>query len=289
MTPEEYYSKHGIMTDPGNYRYLFEGLPIDLISVCKVVQTNLINVFLAEKIGYNLTDKKKRTLDIRPIVEKLAIMAEISNQPLNIPRSLNQRQIGNCRDFSLLLCSILRNKNIPARTRCGFSANFEKGLFIDHWICEFRNKDENRWIMVDSQIDEVQKNELGINFDPLDVPNDEFVSAGRAWEICRRGKVDPNKFGILDMWGMRFIWSNVVRDFLALNKIEILPWDSGWGFLDKKFNDPLFSEKKYELFDNMAYLTLNSHEKFDEIRTFYENEPKLRIPPQWNLPTRTSN
>lgn len=84
---------------------------------------------------------------------------------------------------------------------------------------------------------------------------------------------------------MRFIWGNVVRDFLALNKVEILPWDSGWGFLDKKLNDPLFSKKNYELFDNIAHLTLNSYEKFNEIRAFYEKEPKLRITSEWGYST----
>jgi hypothetical protein len=53
---------------------------------------------------------------------------------------------------------------------------------------------------------------------------EEFITAGKAWQMCRSGKADPDKFGIFDMHGLRFIWGDVVRDFLALNKVETLPW-----------------------------------------------------------------
>ena len=36
------------------------------------------------------------------------------------------------------------------------------------------------------------------------------------------------KFGIMDIQGLWFIAHNVLLDFAALNKVEMLPWDD-WG------------------------------------------------------------
>jgi hypothetical protein len=126
--------------------------------------------------------------------------------------------------------------------------------------------------MVDSQLDSFQRGALGIKFNPLDVPPEEFITAGRAWEMCRSGRADPDKFGIFDMHGIRFIWGDVVRDFLALNKIEILPWDGGWGFLNQRLSDPLPDEETLMLYDKVARMTLAINEKFPEIRANYKSE-----------------
>lgn len=219
--PLVFYSQPGMMTDPGKYASLLAGLPDDLASICLAVQNNLVHVFWAERMGLTLTEDQQASLQIRPVAEKLALLAKVSDQPLNVSRPLNQRQVGNCRDFSVLLCSILHHKGMPARAGCGFGTYFEPGHYEDHWICEYWNAGTRRWAMVDSQLDSFQRGALDIKFDPLDVPPEEFIIIGRAWEMCRSGRADPEKFGIFDMHGIRFIWGDVVRDFLALNKIEI--------------------------------------------------------------------
>jgi len=281
--PLVFYSQPGIMTDPGKHASVLAGLPDDLASICLAVQNNLVHVFWAERMGLTLTEDQQRSLQIRPVAEKLALIAETSDQPLSVPRPLDQRQVGNCRDFSVLLCSILRYKGIPARARCGFSVYFEPGQYVDHWVCEYWNAGTRRWAMVDSQLDSFERGALDIKFDPLDVPSEEFITAGRAWKMCRSGKADPDKFGIFDMHGIRFIWGDVVRDFLALNRIEILPWDGGWGFLNQKLSDPLPDEETLMLYDKIAAMTLAINEKFPEIRAYYKSEPSFHIPPGWGL------
>jgi hypothetical protein len=137
--------------------------------------------------------------------------------------------------------------------------------------------------MVDSQLDSFQRKTLGIEFDPLDVPPEEFITAGRAWEMCRSGRANPDKFGIFDMHGIWFVWGDVVRDFLALNKIEILPWDGGWGLLDQKLSDPLPDEETLVRYDRIAKMTLAINEKFPEIRAYYKSEPGFHVPHGWGL------
>ena len=57
------------------------------------------------------------------------------------------------------------------------------------------------------------------------MPRDHFLVAGDAWRLCRAGKADPAAFGVLDMHGLWFVASNVIRDVAALNNREMLPWD----------------------------------------------------------------
>ena len=82
----------------------------------------------------------------------------------------------------------------------------------------------------DPQIDGLQAKVVHLDFDPYDQPPGRFLSADEAWAAARAGEVDPNRFGIFDMWGLPFIAGNVLSDFACLNKVELLPWDS-WGMM----------------------------------------------------------
>ena len=237
-----FYTSPGRMTDPGEYALLLADLPAGIADLCKVVQNNLIHVFWAERYGVILSEDQKRTLNLRRLSEKLSLIYSYDHRPLIYEREIHTRQVGNCRDFSLFLTALLHHKGIAARCRCGFGRYFLPGHYEDHWLVEYWNDLEARWIMVDPQLDPFQMRTLNIQFDPLDVPSEQFITAGKAWQLCRSGMANPEQFGIFDMHGWWFIWGNVVRDFLALNKIEILPWDGGWGFLTHELSEPLPGE-----------------------------------------------
>ena len=89
----------------------------------------------------------------------------------------------------------------------------------------------------DPQIDGLQAKIVQLDFDPYDQPPGRFLSADEAWAAARAGEVDPDRFGIFDMWGLQFIAGNVISDFACLNKVELLPWDS-WGMMTGP-HDPL--------------------------------------------------
>jgi hypothetical protein len=141
--------------------------------------------------------------------------------------------------------------------------------------------------MVDAQLDEFQREALGITFDPLDVPRDQFIGAGRAWQRCRAGEADPQRFGFFEWHGIWFVRGNLIRDFLALNKIEILPWDLGWGYLAhwEDEGDPIHPtpEMAADVMDRVAALTLAGNEALDEIQATYETDEGFRPPAAWNL------
>ena len=60
----------------------------------------------------------------------------------------NKKTFGTCRDYALLMTSILRYRGIPARARAGFGKYFTKGRYEDHWVCEYWLTDEDRWVMI---------------------------------------------------------------------------------------------------------------------------------------------
>ena len=278
----DFYAQPGMMTDAGRYSDMLVGLPTKIGALCQVVQQNLIHVFWAERYGRTLSDEEKATLNIRPVSHKLALMCQADEQPLTVARPLERRQVGNCRDFSLLLTAILRHQGCPARARCGFGAYFIPNHFEDHWVCEYWNAEQGRWILVDAQLDDLQQKALGIAFDPLDVPRDQFIIAGQAWQMCREGRVKPEQFGIFDMNGWWFIFGDVVRDFLSLNKVEILPWDYEVGFFNHRLEDA-YPEDPAEIamYDRIAALTVAGDAAFEEVRKDYNEDPRWRVPKGW--------
>jgi len=134
-------------------------------------------------------------------------------------------------------------------------------------------EDERRWVLVDAQLDAFQREAMAISFDPLDVPRDQFVVAGQAWHMCRNGAANPDDFGIFQWHGWAFIRGNVVRDVLALNKVEILPWDD-WGLI--AHNDDAAITDEVETVDRMAALSAAAGLPGDEaqwrrdLRALYE-------------------
>jgi hypothetical protein len=278
LIPQEYYARQGMMTDPKEYAKLLDGLPTNIPSLCQVVQGLTVHTFWAERYGHKLSEERKQEVELRMVSRRLARTLELDGRPLTEARPLEKRLVGNCRDFSTLLCAILRHQGMPARARCGFGAYFLPNHYEDHWVCEYWKASEQRWVMVDAQLDAFQRDALQIQFDPLDVPNDQFLTGGRAWAMCRAGQADPDQFGIFDMHGMWFIRGDLGRDFLSLNKIEILPWD-GWGLLYK--DEAQVTEDDRAFLDRIAAMTIDSDKAFEQIRSVYENDTRFHIPPDW--------
>ena len=266
------------MTDPQDQAHLLADLPTDIPSLVKVVQGVMVHIFWADRYGLTLSDERKDEVNLRFIPKILARIHDLDLQPLTIARPLDQKFVGNCRDHTTLLCSILRRQGVPARARCGFGAYFNPGTYEDHWVCEYWNADQQRWIMVDAQLDQFQRDGLKITFDPLDVPPDQFISGGRAWQLIRSGGVNPNSFGIFDWRGQWFVQNDLVRDLLALNKIELLPWD-GWGLMVEPEDG--VSTDDLTLLDRIAALTIDPDAAFDDIRALCASDPRLHKRPEW--------
>jgi hypothetical protein len=268
-----YYTTQGIISDPGEYAYLFEGLPVSLPEVVRVVQNSTIHIFWAERYGLKLSAEREAEVQLRGMPNRLRRMLEIDPRPLSQARPLEKKLVGNCRDFTLFLVSLLRHQGIPARARCGFGAYFLPGHYEDHWVGEVWDADKQRWALVDAQLDAFQCEALKVSFDPLDVQRDQFIVGGRAWQMCRAGQADPESFGIFDMHGLGFVRGDFVRDVAALNKVELLPWDC-WGIIEKEaLDDPA----DLALLDALAALTAGDVPGLEWVQALYHADARLRM------------
>ena len=282
MTPfKEYFTLHGEFTDPQDYRDQLLAFPDDPADICKVIQGLIIHPFLTANYGVEIDSGRINTeQQARTVVEILDNVCRIESAPLVQARPPQQRTVGTCRNFSLLLCSVLRSKGVAARLRCGFATYFEQSRYEDHWICEYWSEVKKAWVRVDPQLDDLQVQMLAIGFDPLNVPIDVFFYAGEAWIMCRKGRADPDTFGVLDLSGLGFIKGNIVRDILALNKIETMPWDLGWGILDKNYLQQV-DRGEYTYIDRLAKCSANSLVHL--AHSFFKDDEKIRFPDGWNL------
>jgi hypothetical protein len=271
----DFYLRPAAMTSGGKYAPTFNELPNEVVSLTRVVQGLLLHEHAAPAYGVTLADERRNEVHIRSVERMLDRLLAHDSQPLSVARPVDTRLVGNCRHFTVLLVAMLRAQGIPARARCGFGSYFNPGHFYDHWVCEYWNAAEGRWMRVDAQIDDVQRAVLKVDFDVLDVPHDRFIIAGDAWMQCRAGVVDPAKFGIFDLRGVWFIAGNLIRDVAALNNMEMLPWDV-WGAMPQPHES--LTDEQLEFFDRLAALTRAPDALFDELRMFYEGDDRLCVP-----------
>ncbi len=215
MDSLEYYARHGRLTEPGSHADRLAALPSDLPAACRFVQGLLLHADWASAYGVEGVVLSRDTL---PVARRLELAEH----------SLPERKTsGTCRDFALMLCSVLRQHAVPARVRCGFATYFTSNPYEDHWVCEYWKADERRWAQADAQLDELMCVRLNVRFATTDLPAGTFLNAAEAWRTWRAGKVPDTAFGHgSEAAGAWFMRVNLMRDRLALRKEEVSTWDA---------------------------------------------------------------
>jgi hypothetical protein len=281
MDPLAYYTTQSPITAPGKYVGWFAELPSTFAGLCQVVQGLYIHYMEGEKQGFEIPEDRLPEIDTRYVERMLARIVELHNRPLIEPRPPEKRLVGCCRDAATLFCAMARHKGIPARNRVGYATYFTESspdLNVSHEIAEYWDSNESRWRLVDPELDDRTIKENNIQFDVYDIPHNRFLVAGRAWQMCRTGEADPNRFGVSgfeNMKGLPFILGNLILDLAALNKIELLMWDN-WGLMSKDMGT--YTEEEWRLLDKVAVLTQAGNEAFTGMQAIYEEEVGLKVP-----------
>lgn len=222
----ERWRGHSAMTDPYGHAERMRVLPSDISTLCRIVGHLLIHSDWLTEYGLADCDFESVSRETLPASVRLSNIARADPRSLLLAREPRARSVGTCRDYAVMLCSILRNQGSIARVRCGFASYFVPGRWEDHWVCERWIPDERRWARADAQMDAVLRHHLRMTFDPTDLPPAAFLTAGEAWLKCRSGQSDPESFGHGIVGGWWFMHVNVVRDHLALNHREVSAWDT---------------------------------------------------------------
>lgn len=272
----EYYKKHGIMTEIRFMKDMVKDLPMNVESITSIVQNIFLHQHWAKRYGLELDDKRKEEPWLRSIEEKLIFLNQSGYSHVMDKRPIENKMIAICRDFTVMAVALCREVGIPARARCGFATYFDKDKYIDHWVLEYWNEDKKRWILVDPQLDSIQKEQLNIFFNPLDIEDKYFITGPRAWIMCREGKISPELFGIFDFWGYDYLKCNLILDANSLLKVPMQPWDWWEGY--KKTPVLEWDEQNYILMDKLAECALHVDEAFDTLYSFVEQNDRIKVP-----------
>lgn len=264
------------MTEIITMKHMITNLPKDIPSIVSIVQNILIHQHWAERYGLQLEEERNKEPRLRSVEEKLIFLNKQGFRHVSDKKQLKDKMVAICRDFSVMAVALCREAGIPARARCGFASYLETGKYIDHWVLEYWNENEKRWILVDSQLDDFQQKELTISFNPLDVDDKYFIIAPRAWMMCRQKKLNPELFGIFNWWGYEYLKCNLILDANSLLKIPMQPWDDWEGYKSLPVSE--WSEDDYIVMDQLSSHILHVDDDFHGLQNFIEQNHKIKVP-----------
>ncbi len=286
-----HYLEFSMYTNPGLYKNLLrENLPDDVRKIGDLVRRNIIHrtTLAAGNTGTN-SDKRFGDMNKVPwyrqpeddiLVTASAMLAELyrrDSRGFVENRKEEDKLILTCRFVSILMASILKSKDIPARVRSGNASYFEmrgklKGVSADHWINQYWNDKENRWVNID--VDGSWS--LNEKFDPYDVPSGRFDFPADAWLNIREGKDDPNRFWNAkpERGSMVVLWS-LFYDFHSLmnNEINYIqgPAPTRYGVFEK------LTEKELKEIDGLARLMRDPDKNFEKLEKIWETNKQFRL------------
>lgn len=224
MTIQQCYVRQDALTDPGELAGAFDDLPETIPELREVVAGLIVHVALAEL--YGIPPDTPMIRQTQPVADRLKSIQASFAGSLTAARPPSNRTFGTCRDYALLLCSMLRSRSIAARVRCGFASYIGDDIYHDHWICEYWSPADERWLQADAQLDALQIGRQQIAFDCANLPRDAFLTASQAWRLARSNAVAAGAFGHAATTGLWFLHVNVYRDLLSLTNRQMSNWDS---------------------------------------------------------------
>jgi hypothetical protein len=222
---QDFYRTQSRWSDPGRWASLLAEIPPEPRAILRAVSGVLLHPYLAPMRGVEVPSAAQDDRQQRSVEGILDLVLSRDHRGLTADREPRDRAFCVCAGFARLATAVFRTHGVPARCRAGFAAYFTPGFLEDHWVCEYRNED--RWRLLDAQLDETAVRDFGISFPPWDVPRDQFIDGSTAWCRARAGELDPARMGLsgLGLSGMWFAAGEVMLDVAALNKEEMLPWE----------------------------------------------------------------
>jgi len=286
-----HYLQFSQYTHPGLYGdILKKTLPNDVKKIGLLVRKQLVHRMIL-KNGNTGSNKDLRYGDMTKIpwyrqpeddifITASAMLAELYRRDpkgLSLNRTADNKFILTCRFTSILMASLLKIKDIPARVRSGFAPYFKVeglpgGKSDDHWINQYWNRQELRWVTID--VDGSLEDYL--KFDPYDIPEGTFDFSADAWLSVRSGKVDSQHF-----WnaggngGLIVIAWELFYDFHCLMNDEVIylhtPEMTHLGKFEK-----LPEEQLVEI-DSLAKLMQKPDDNFEELQRVWNTKKEFRL------------
>lgn len=268
------YSSYSSATDPGEFEYLYDGLPESLPELCSLIKSQIIHPF-SELPNYREQIPKERWgefykySDVKSILE---LLVERNSSGFINDRNPTEKLILGCNQNALLLASIMRYRNIPVRLRAGHAAYIVQGFHVSHTICEVWNKKENRWMLVDPSMDMV------------DFSRDKFDISNELWIQMQNREIDPDKYGIPRRYtGLVSVVGKVCTDLASLLGTEYHINEYA-PILDYIFEHNEITEEHVETLNKVCLLMKNlDDENLAKLQEIYDETLFMQITKKFEI------
>ena len=251
---------HSPFSDPGRHADVLAAVSPEPEAVHGAV-TGLVAHYRAEAAV--LDDERVSEVDLR-WCERI-LDAGLARSPQLAGRPDHLRGGGCCRDHTLLAVAVLREHNVPARSRVGFSAYLIPDFHADHVVVE--QWDGRRWVLWDAEMPAAfgAAPFAGPPFDVRDIRTGvgaPFVTAAQAWLAYRRDGLDLTRFGVhptVDIGGPDMVRAYVRLEAAHRRGDELLLWDAWGDGADGAPEDPVGSPDEADaLADEVADLLVRA-------------------------------
>ncbi len=275
----DFYKKTSAYTELGYYKEFAKALPDDIKTLCILQRRQIFHpvTVMAALRGENDFEVSKTRLvfedDIFPTACSMLNELLRLDKNYTIERKDKDRIYVTCRGQAILLASILKAKGYSARVRSGFAPYIEyDGIDHDHWITEYYNTSEQRWILVDPDccLEDIK-------FNPYDMPRSEFIIGAQAYLGLRNKKYKDEEILFASdppTLGLKAAIRGLFYDFYSLMNEEGIFLHMPKYIVDKNF---ILSDEEYVELDKLATLLLDVDKNFLEIQNIWNNELKYRI------------
>jgi formylglycine-generating enzyme len=265
----DFYRQYSSFTDPGEYKYLYKDLPDSLPELCDLIKSQFIHPYAElpkyrEQIPKERWDELLNYPTVKTILKGLLVY---DSRGLVIDRKPENRLVLGCREYAILLASILKYRGIPARVRCGHATYLIPGFHASHTICEVWNEDDKRWMLVDP----------GMNM--VDFSKNEFDFSNDAWLQMQKNEIDSNIYGNPGQYsGFVSILAKVNMDLASIlgNEYPIYQYAPILDYALK--NDNKLNAEQIETLNKISKLmnTLDA-QNLSKLQEIYNSTPQIQI------------
>jgi hypothetical protein len=274
-----------VYTYAGNYRDYFKSLPDDIPELGNLVCSQVIHRITLKEGNTNVNESllygdmtkfpwyRMRCEDdiLQTAVSMTAELFRLDNRGFVAERQVENKIVVTCRYVSVLMSAIIKAKGIPCRSRSGFAPYFKENLSLDHWINQYWNKQQSRWVTFDA--DFFGDNQLGFN--QYDIPPAKFDWAADTWLKIRENRTDGNEFVYAGAeTSLQAAIRAVFYDFHALMNNEI-SYEFQPSYIAGKFDK--ISEDDLREIDSLAKLMVNPDANFNALGEIWNTNRKYRI------------
>jgi hypothetical protein len=282
-----HYLETGTYTYAGNYKDYFQGLPDNVEELGKLICSQVIHRITLKEGNKNANRNQiygdmnnfpwyRMRCEDDIFLTAAAMAAELfrlDQRGFIMDRPVENKIVVCCRNVSVLMTAILKAKGIPSRSRAGFAPYLKKGESRDHWINQYWDESQNRWITFDA---DAFWDEEDTGFNQYNIPEHKFDWAAETWLKIRNQYIDGSRFVYADAYGTNSLKA-VVRylfyDFHAIMNNE-LTFSFQPCFIDNKFEK--LEEEDFIEIDNLAKLLLQPDKNYKELLWIWNTKKKYR-------------